>query len=560
MISGKNFYMGLVNKDFRLVFMNDQFRNLFLGKSKNDVEEILKKLIVERVDSDKMKKASFLPINNAYYNIIEMSLVENKMYVFVAIDYSDAYTLKNLVSDLEEEIEFNTAVMDSLQDGIFITDEKGIVLYINKNFLQLSGLSKDDVIGKDVFYLLDNKIVPNSCCAKVIESNMPASTINKYYTGKECLVSGNPIFNRQGQLKRVVSVIRDLSELQKLKQELEKTTSLSKIYKQRINELETEKPSRFVSNNKDMQKIDDMVTSIANIDSTILIIGETGVGKDFLAKKIHNASNRSKEGPFLKINCSAIPENLLESELFGYEKGAFTGANKSGKLGLFELANEGTLFLDEIGDMPYNLQSKLLTVLQDKEIYRLGGNLPIKINSRIIAATNANLEDLINKKKFRIDLYYRLNVIKMTIPPLRQRKEDIISLSDHFLFSLNEKHKKNKIFTSDLYQALLAYSWPGNIRELQNTIERLVIMTKEDQIGSEMFNYYILDSNDLSKNPLEEVQKGVLKEGTLRERLESFEKQILEDALRECGTLNSTANFLDITMSTLVRRKRKYGI
>jgi transcriptional regulator with PAS, ATPase and Fis domain len=306
-----------------------------------------------------------------------------------------------------------------------------------------------------------------------------------------------------------------------------------------------------------MKNIYAKAKKIANVESTVLILGETGVGKDFIATYIHSISNRSS-GKFVKINCSAVPEHLLESEFFGYEEGAFTGAQKGGKKGLFEEANGGVLYLDEIGDMPYTLQVKLLSALNDRMFYRIGGTTAVEFNARIIAATNVDLKHLVEEKKFRADLYYRLNVVNFVIPPLRHRKEDIIPLAHQFLEYYNNKYGKNCYFTTNCLEHFLIYDWPGNIRELKNIIERLVLMTDDALIDTNLFTENLMFNEGVESLAGNNVLMQEAK--TLKERIDDYEKEIIETTLASSKNMKEAALRLGIDLSTLVRKKQKFDL
>jgi len=301
-----------------------------------------------------------------------------------------------------------------------------------------------------------------------------------------------------------------------------------------------------------MQEVFKTALKAAKTKATILLTGESGTGKELIAKAIHFESDRSK-GPFIAINCAAIPENLLEAELFGYEKGAFTGALIS-KPGKFELANGGTIFLDEIGDLPLHLQAKLLRVIQDKTFERIGGTKSIKVDIRIIAATNKDLEEMVKDGSFREDLYFRLNVIPIYLPPLRERKEDIPLLIDHFLKKFNEEYGKNINITKEAMEKLVNYSWPGNVRELENTIERLVILAEGNEITLNDLPFYIRQEDDTRITCVK------LKE-TLPSQLELIEKQAIKEALK-ASNYNQTkaAKMLGLTKRQINYKIKKYGL
>ncbi|MEL7658502.1 MAG: sigma 54-interacting transcriptional regulator, partial [Bacillota bacterium] len=319
--------------------------------------------------------------------------------------------------------------------------------------------------------------------------------------------------------------------------------------------MEKKETSKLVGRSKKIREIKELIPVIAKTDASILILGESGVGKEVLAKEIYLNSNRS-EKPFLTINCSAIPENLLESEMFGYEKGAFTGAVAS-KPGLFELANGGTIFLDEIGTMPLSLQPKLLRVLQENEFMRVGGTKKISLDVRFISATNEKLIDMISGGKFRQDLYYRLNVIPVKLPPLRERKDDIRILSERFLDEFNKKYNKRKMFNESALAGLEMYDWPGNIRELRNAIERLVIIGEKDVICENQLTFLTQTKGNL---PDSEHTYNIEDSVSLKDAVTKFEKALISDALKKHKTTYGAAKALRTSQSMIARKSKSLGI
>jgi transcriptional regulator with PAS, ATPase and Fis domain len=306
----------------------------------------------------------------------------------------------------------------------------------------------------------------------------------------------------------------------------------------------------MIAADEDMLNTIQIAKRVAEVNTTVLILGETGVGKEEIAKYIHKNSSRAQK-QFIKINCGAIPLNLIESELFGYERGAFTGANKEGKIGLFELASGGTIFLDEVGELPLDIQVKLLGVLQEREIERIGGIKPIKIDVRIIAVTNRDLEKMVRNKQFREDLFYRLNVVPITIPPLRYRKQDILALITYFLKELNLRFNSNKTFSEEAIRKMYEYKWPGNVRELKNIIERVMIMSQTDKIITKDLPEAIAQNND----------EGIVKNyetKTLKEILDHVEEQKLNEAFSKYNNVRGAAKSLGIDASTFVRKRQKY--
>jgi len=343
-----------------------------------------------------------------------------------------------------------------------------------------------------------------------------------------------------------------MTELVEMKNELEQIKRLSSNYYRELKLLrKMTESSDIIAQSDAMKNVIDLAQRVAQVDTTVLISGESGTGKEVIAKIIHGEGKR-KDGPFIKINCGAIPENLLESELFGYAEGSFTGALKKGKPGLFEVATGGTLLLDEIGDLPFLLQVKLLRVLQDSEFYRVGDVAPTKTDVRVIAATNRNLEEMVKKRLFREDLYYRLNVVQITIPPLRERKNDIIPLIYHFISKFNEKYSFNKNINSDAVEMLLDYDWPGNVRELENTIENMLVLSPTNSLSLETIPKSISEKVDLAHEHREYARSTTL--GTL---VASYEKKVINDALENSKDFEEAAKILGVHRTTLLRKLKK---
>lgn len=464
--------------------------------------------------------------------------------------------LDDLLIDAHETDKLNRAldaIIENSYDGIYITDQDGITLYTNSAIERITGIPKEYYIGKSVDQLIKRGILNASVTHKVVKLRRTVSVVQDNFAGKETLITGSPVFNAAGEIEQVVTNIRDLSDLNELMHELTKVNELNNQYKQEIEKLRkitSQDGVVFVSDK--MKMIYEIAERISDIDATVLILGETGVGKDVLARNIYNRSIRSKKGDFIKINCGAIPADLLESELFGYEGGAFTGANQKGKPGMFELAESGILFLDEVGELPLQLQVKLLRALQEREIQRIGGTKPKKIDVRIIAATNRNLSEMVKSGDFREDLFYRLNVIPITIPPLRERREDILALIDLFLTKANEQYKFSKEIDSRLKEYFYQHDWPGNVRELINIVERLVVLTDN----------HLLSINDLPEEyqPENRNQPNRNSSLTLKEAVERAEKEILTKAAQTYQTTYEIAEALDSSQATIVRKLKKYRL
>jgi len=458
-----------------------------------------------------------------------------------------------VTKEMRQELE---AIIDSSFDGIFVTDDKGKVLRVNKAYERLTGIKGEQIVGQTMNDLVAAGFYSRSVSMKVIEEKKPVTIAQKVKSGRRVLVTGNPVMDAQGQIFRIVTNVRDVTELNELRQQLEKAQELEKLYHQELEQLRhsISGQSDAVVVSQEMKDIFELAVRVSSVDATILILGESGVGKEVVAKTLHKHSRR-KNNSFLKVNCGAIPEHLLESELFGYEGGAFTGAKKEGKPGIFELSNKGTLFLDEIGELSLNLQVKLLRVLAEREITRVGGTNPIPIDVRIIVATNRNLEDMVKRGQFREDLYYRLNVVPIVIPPLRQRKEDIPPLALHFLNQFNAQYGVQKKLSYEVFNYLREYDWPGNVRELRNVIERMVVTTPDDLLEVRHIPKGLAQNTVDSHNVVQ--VNGII---PLNDAVREVEKQVLLNALRKYKTSRQLASVLKVDQSTIVRKMHKYGL
>lgn len=454
-------------------------------------------------------------------------------------------------------------LIDSSYDGITVMDPHGRIIWYNKAFLRISGLAPHLLDTLTVDEVMEKGFVKMAVSKEAIIHRKTITKLNQYSTGIEALVTSTPVLDEEENLLFVISNIRDLTELNKLERQLDQTNSLTESYRKTLQELQlpSKDGKQIVYRSPTMEKIISLVQKVSAIDTPVLILGESGVGKDVLANYIHFISDRHDKGPLVKVNCGAIPENLLESELFGYEPGAFTGAARQGKAGLFEVADKGTLFLDEIGEMPLSLQVKLLGVLQDMKIQRVGGTKSIPIDVRIITATNANLEELIQTKQFRKDLFFRINVLPINVPPLRERLEDTFVLLMHFLQMFNQKHGREKTFPPHVIDQLLAYPWPGNVRELRNVVERLVILSDDDIIHEALLPPNIYQHKPAKKFSIYN-DMGVAKDSylSLKEMLNEYEKTLLASYLSTYRPMKRCAEKLQIDLATLVRKKKKFGL
>lgn len=459
------------------------------------------------------------------------------------------------VKSLNKELD---AIIDSSFDGLYITDGKGLTLRINRAIKRMTGLGEEDLVNKTMYELVDKGILSRSASVLVLDQKKPVTTTLTTVTGTHLLVSATPVFDEEGNIFRIVTSVRDISELNMLKQRIEQLEGLRSHFEFQMNQMRVKLSGDLIFKNRDMENIVYQAMKIAEVDSTVLLSGESGVGKELIATIIQRNSNR-KNGPFIKLNCAAIPENLIESELFGYETGAFTGARKEGKPGLFELANEGTLLLDEIGDIPLHLQVKLLRAIQEREIIRVGGTKSVRIDVRIIAITNKELEVMVKKGEFREDLYYRINVVPIYVPPLRERREDIPSLIRHFMNNFNLRYNYKKDMEAEAIEALMRYSWPGNIRQLENLIERLIVTTSAEKIKLQHLPDYILSMGtdcEESKDQAITVNQII----PLKLAVESVEKLLLQKTFSIANSCFKAAELLEVDASTISRKARKYDI
>lgn len=456
---------------------------------------------------------------------------------------------------IENSFELNL-IIDSLPDGIFITDEKGTLLAVNRIATDLEAINADAFIGKHITSLAESGVIKEDqiVSLKVLETEKIVNRYKEDHKGRMIMTTGIPLF-KDGHLFRVLVLERDITAITKLKQELADLTKLKTTIENElsvITEFSSEN-STIVHKSPAINKIMQTCFRIAKVDTTVLITGESGTGKGVLAKYIHSCSLRSSNN-FIKIDCTAIPATLFESELFGYEAGSFTGAKKSGKSGLIELADGGTLFIDEIGDLPLPLQTKLLSVLQEKKFYRVGGKTPIPVDIRIISATNRPLEDMVFNRSFREDLYYRLNVVPIHIPPLRERPEDIYPLAEYFLHFFNKKYLLNKNFSAKAINCLINYPWKGNVRELENTIERLVVTVDNETIQPKDLPVSMITHLEAETKSYSYANQSYEK------AFSNFEKSLLLNTMDHCTSTKEMSEILKIAPNTITTKLKKYGI
>ena len=475
--------------------------------------------------------------------------------IFMMQDLSSDIRISMELEKSQHMIEELEGILEGSFDGILVTDGNGNVLLVNQSYERITSIKKEELYGKNMRDLINPVWMKNSVVFLAIKEKKPISMPHTTRENKNIIVTGTPVFNKIGEVKQVVVNARDISEIYELREELLKAKEMEKLYFDNCADsikIKGQGGRSIVAVSEAIKEVFSLAHKVSNFDATVLIEGESGSGKEEVTYYIHNNSLR-KDKPLVAINCGAIPEQLLESELFGYEKGAFTGASREGKIGIFEAADRGTLFLDEIGEMPVNLQVKLLRALETGEIMRVGSVKPIPVDVRVIAATNKNLEDKIGKHEFREDLYYRLNVIQIKVPPLRERIDDIAPLSLHFLQLFNSKYGQSKKLTYDVIKELEEYLWVGNIRQLKNMIENMVIVSNNEY----------LQINDLpwhKDNDFAPYRKDYLDIIPLEMAVEQTEKRLLQKAKDRYKSTRKIAHALEIDQSTVARKMKKYGL
>lgn len=434
------------------------------------------------------------------------------------------------------------SIIEAIHDNVAIVDNTGTMRWVSSCFERTYNVRREDIIGRTTYELEAQKVFSPSVAALVLQTRRVVTLTESTREGQYNIVTGIPVYDDNGEVCLVVSFSVDMRYSLALYAEYEKIVTLVR---------DTATPAGetipgVVAVSSGMQEVLGTVAKVSGVDISLLITGESGVGKNVIARLVHQLGHR-RDGPFVEINCAGIPESLLESELFGYEGGAFTGAQAQGKQGRIALAHNGTLFLDEIGELSLALQAKLLQVIQEKQIVKLGGVQPSYIDFRLVTATNQNLEALVEKKRFRSDLFFRLNVMPICIAPLRERPEDILPLCRTILDKMSLRYGMRKQLSPAVEKQLLAYQWPGNIRELNNVLERMLVVAE----GT------LIQENDLPAH-IRACQTLFSPESTLQEAMENLERHMVMSAYRQHGTTVATAKALGISQPSAVRKIRKY--
>ena len=474
--------------------------------------------------------------------------------VSVFQDVSEHEKIISQLQDYQRLLQELEVIFESSYDGFYVTDRDANTLRVNKAYERITGLKRENLLGRNMHDLVADHVFDHSVTLEVLEKQKPITLMQQIRGGKQVIVTGTPGFNEDGEIAVVVTNVRDISELNELRLQLEETRRQSNFFYQSLQEYhEVDHALRdLVVKSQAMMRVVQRAIKVARVEASVLISGESGVGKSMLAKLIQKMSPR-KEKPFVKINCGAIPPSLMESELFGYEKGAFTGALSTGKIGLVEAANKGTLFFDEIAELRPEMQVKLLEVIEERQFKRVGSTRATDVDVHIIAATNQNLQEQMRKGLFREDLYYRLNVVPLTIPPLRQRPEDIPALTESILEKYNHSLSIKKRIDPVVMELLRQYSFPGNVRELVNTIERMIVLSEGEVLEPADLPSEIRTSCDVHADVIN-------RQTPLKEALDSYEKKLLQKVLQQSTTIQLAAKMLRIHPTTLWRKMIRYRL
>lgn len=460
-------------------------------------------------------------------------------------------------SDVEKGFHTLQEIMNTDYDSIFVTNSEGVVLMANSTAERLLNTSVSELIGSNVDGLIRKGYYNRSTAMEAVDKKITVTGTIINRDGQSLLTTSTPIFDAEGNVVMVISTCRDEEALVKFAEKLDKERETTRRFKEEVQYLRNRRFANhcLVAESQAMKNTLLKADTVAPTDSSVLLFGESGTGKEVLAEYLHRNSRRAKEA-FIAVNCGAIPESLIEAELFGYEKGSFTGADAKGKAGLFEIADKGTVFLDEIGEMPLSVQVKLLRVLENSVVRRVGGTNSHKMDVRLICATNRNLKKMVEDKLFREDLYYRINVIPLRLTPLRERPEDILALSDMFLKKFNKKYGYNRILHKETLKEFLEYTWPGNVRELRNSIERLVITGAGNSTDYDEEERLTITPQDIvSEENSESYNLSIPKIGRLRDIIGQIEKEYIVKVLQDCkGCVSKAANILDIDRSAVYRK------
>ncbi len=451
--------------------------------------------------------------------------------------------------------EYLDQLLDTFKDAICITDREGTIVYLNRRHSELTGIPREDLLGKSAIEMMRHGVFDVVLNPEIVKTRQGTTSIQNISTGRKLFLDGSPILDRDGEVVYVVTFMRDVTTLMELKRELASQKELLDAF-QSLSSASPERTENYpvMLHSSVMRRLCEQLEGIAETDATVLLLGDTGTGKDVLARRLHAASPRAGK-PFIKADCASIPANLIETELFGYTPGTFSGGNRHGKMGLVEAAAGGTLFLDEIGELPMPMQSRLLRLLQDREVMRVGSTTSARVDVRIVAATNKDLEKEVREGRFRSDLYYRLKVAVIRIPPLRQRKADIVPLAQGFLKFYCAKYRRRLTLSAEAEDALREHHWPGNVRELENLIQGLVVTCQRTAI--EPRDMPFVRPAPPKASPCPDPATGVDIEGrNFKDIMRELEGRVLRQALARYGTIAEVAKQFGVDRSTIFRKMK----
>lgn len=546
-----------------IIFLANSLAEKKLGasikKSLNEVIPGLMKVVNKTIVDGKRQAVKSLQVASEEYRVTLSPIKPEDAPIGVVCLLEEINELEHVAKQmrffqhLTRELE---AIIDSSSDGLFVCDAKANVIRVNPASERIHKIKAEEVIGKNMVDLLAQGFIDQSAALQAIESKETTSLLQEK-DNRKIISIGTPVFDNEGVLIGVVVSERDITEIDNLQRELEEQGSLKDQLQYQLLEMQLAelKKHKIIARSPAMIKVLEKAIKVSPVNSTVLITGESGVGKGLIANLIHQNSSRAKK-PLIRINCGAIPESLIESELFGYDAGAFTGARTGGKPGSLELANGGSLFLDEIGELPLSAQVKLLRFLENGRLTRLGGSKVITVDARILVATHRNLQDMVADGTFRQDLYYRLSVIPLHVPPLRDRKDCILPLIRYYIDYFAERTGTRKRVSRSTLDALLSYSYPGNVRELMNICEHAIVMSETEVVGNldlpKDVRRSISDPSILSAGWSEEM--------SLKQILESVERKIMVQTLKKYKNQAAAAAVLGVSQPTIARRLKKYGI
>ena len=470
----------------------------------------------------------------------------DRLLALLCPEYAGGMSMQELLCENREL----QAIFETSRDGIVVADKNGVFTRVNQNYSRISGIAVAEIVGKSTSQLVAEGTISRSATQLVLASGKAQSITQVFRTGRVSDVTANPLYDDAGQIFRIVTNVRDTTELNLLRDALASSQEKLDYYSRIVAKLsQANQHEGLIFRSGLMRQLWHNTLQFARVDAHVLIEGETGTGKELVAELLHTKSPRAAF-PLLKVNCAAISDSLLESELFGYERGAFTGADAKGHVGLLEAADRGTIFLDEIGEMSQPLQAKLLRFLQTREFYRVGGSQIRKVDVRIVAATHHNLEDMVAGGLFRADFFHRLNILRLDVPPLRQRVGDIVPLCVHFMTKLSKRYGVEKALSTEVLQHLLRYNWPGNVRELENVLERLFVMSEPREVGTEHLPAH-----------MQRAKTGGQTNGdAYAAARDSFEASFWRTVHIRHGSSRKAANAAGVDHTTVLKRFKKYGI